>query len=215
MNDQTASPGAGAPANHPPAAHEVLAPGHVSLWNRNWVMATIASVAMVFLALFGVGLSTADSHNAPTYWLALVPVFGLLSIATAWSKASHSGQSHRPMVLKQVLHWAGVAGAISLDYILRRTGEESGLAVGLNALLLLAVGCYLAGVYFEWRFILVGLLLTAALVIVAKANQYSWLIFVIGACLIAVLIGMRWVMHRFSPRKHGPRIPVHPSPAAS
>jgi hypothetical protein len=167
---------------------------------------------MVVLALLGVGLSTAQSETARTYWICLVPVFALLSIITAWGHAVQKGESHRPMVIRQLLHWTGVAGAIALDFYVGQTGEESRLAVGYNALLLLAVGCYLAGVYFEWRFIVVGLLLTATLFIVVKAEQYWWLVFVLGSLVVALLVGARWLTHRFWPRRRSAAEPPRAQP---
>ena len=57
----------------------------------------------------------------------------------------------------------------------------------MNAVLLLALGCYLAGVHLEWLFVLVGLLLTLTLIVVATAEQYLWLIFVVGGLAIALI----------------------------
>jgi hypothetical protein len=146
---------------------------------------------MVLLALLGVGLTTSSSSAAPVYWVSLVPVFGGLCIGTAWSRAQHGGFD-RPMVVRQLFHWLGIGAALCLDFYIRGTGEESGTGAGLNALLLLALGCYLAGVHLDWLFAAVGVLLTLALVILTKADQYLWLIFVVGGVsVVAMIVLMR------------------------
>jgi hypothetical protein len=116
----------------------------------------------------------------------LVPAYGVLCTSVAWVRARHVA-THRPRaVLRQVLHWLVIWGAVLLDFRLNATGEETGAAVGLTALLLLAVGCFTAGVHLEPFFVLVGVLLTLTLVVVVKAVQYLWVIFVVGTLLLAL-----------------------------
>ena len=74
---------------------------------------------------------------------------------------------------------------------MQRTGEQSGTVAGQTALMLLAIGCLLAGVHFEWVFIFVGLLLFTTLVLVVKAEQYLWLIFI----MVNALFGERFLAH--------------------
>jgi hypothetical protein len=155
---------------------------------------------MVMLALLGVGLTTTSSAFASSYWVCLVPIYGLLCIGTAWIRATEERQLDRAVVVRQVLHWLAIGVALGLDFYIRGTGEETGVAAGLNALLVLALGCFLAGIHLEWPFALVGVLLTAALVVVAKADQYLWLIFLIGGVTIAVMLVLRWLIHKPAPR---------------
>ena len=76
---------------------------------------------------------------------------------------------------------------MALDFWMSGTGEETGAAAGFDALLLLAVGCVLAGVHLDWHFGLVGGLLALTLVSVVKANQYLWLLLVVAALVLAVI----------------------------
>jgi hypothetical protein len=159
--------------------------------HRSWKIALVVAVIMVLLALLGVGLTTSSSTAAPVYWVSLVPVFGCLCIGTAWSRARHAGFDS-PMVVRQLLHWLGIGAALGMDFYIRGTGEESSMGAGLNAMLLLALGCYLAGVHLDWLFVPVGVILTLALVILTKADQYLWLIFVVGfVSVVAMIILMR------------------------
>src|SRR5262245_13594485 len=108
MNDHPSglSPG---PAPAPPV--EVRPPFHL---RRSWKIALGVVAVMVLLALLGVGLTTTNRAFARTYWVSLVPVYGLLCVAVAWSR-SRFGEGGRWLVLRQVVHWLGIAAALALD----------------------------------------------------------------------------------------------------
>jgi hypothetical protein len=183
----------------PPSAAKVAATpeGHNRFFIPTfWKFALAAAILMVLLALVGVGLTTTNSTLAPTYWVLLVPIYGLTCVFTALRRAAQGTHFESRLVLRQVLHWLGIAAALALDFLIRGSGEETGIAAGLNALLLLALGCYLAGIHFEWLFVLVGVLLTVVLVLVAKADQYLWLVFVIGGLAVAAMVGAWWLLDR-------------------
>jgi hypothetical protein len=181
------APAASAEPNHPaksPQSDFTIPP--------SWKVGAIAAIIMVLLALLGVGLTTTNSSVAPTYWISLVPLYGALCVFTAWRR--HDKQLERREVIRQVLHWVGIGVALALDFFIRGTGVETGVAAGLNAVLLLALGCFLAGIHLDWLFVLVGLLLGASLVVVAKADQYLWLMFVVGGLAIAAMVLYGWVL---------------------
>jgi hypothetical protein len=169
--------------------------------SRSWMIGTGVAVGMTLLALLGVGLTTTSRSVAPAYWISLVPIYGAACAALAWARGRHHGRFAWSAVTRQVLHWVGIAIALGLDFFIRGTGEETGSAAGMNALLLLALGCYLAGVHLDWLFALVGVLLTVALIILTKAEEYLWLIFVVGAVTIAVIVGLRWLLGRAHARR--------------
>lgn len=141
----------------------------------------MVALIMVVLALLGIGLATTNPQLARNYWVSLVPIYGVLCVVTAWRRSQQSGER---LVLRQVLHWLAIAGFVALDFTIRGTGVESQNSAGLNALMLLALGCLLAGVHLDWSFVFVGLLLTLTLFVAAKADQYLWLLSLAGALLI-------------------------------
>jgi len=82
---------------------------------------------------------------------------------------------------------------VAVDFtLLRGSGEQTSTATGLSSLLILALGCLLAGVYMEWLFLLVGLLLLAIVIIVSMAQEYLMLVFLVGALVIVLIL----VAHR-------------------
>jgi hypothetical protein len=161
---------------------------------RSWKIAFGVAVVMVVLAMVGVGLTTTNRDIAPKYWLSLVPVYGLLCVAVAWMQ-KRRGATGR-LVVRQVLHWLAIAAAIWLDFYVRRAGEETGETAGFTALLLLALGCLLAGVHLEWMFAIVGVLLATTLMLAEKAEQYLWLVFIGGAVAVVVMVWLMRMMAR-------------------
>lgn len=192
---ETAPPGPHAPRTHP--AEDV---DRVLRFHAFWKFALVIGIIMIVLAMLGVGLTmTTNPSVARTYWIALVPVFGLLCVGVAIRHVRKGDHVDQSMIWRQLLHWVGIGVAIGCDFYISDTGEETRVAAGLNALLLLALGCYLAGVHLEWIFVLVGVLLTLIAILVAKADQYLWLVFVVGGLAIAGMCAWWWMLSARSP----------------
>jgi hypothetical protein len=153
--------------------------------------AGVMAGTMAVLALIGTAVTIADVAWARGYWLALVPVYGVLCVVAAWY---HTGQL-AGSVMRQVLHWLSVAAVIVLDFALLRRGEETATGAGLSSLLILALGCLLAGIHLEWLFALVGLLLLAIFIIVSIAHQYVTLAFLVAAAA-ALIFAAYWALMR-------------------
>jgi len=162
-------------------------PQSVSRFDASWKVTGTIALIMVGLALLGVGVSALDAPLARKYWMILIPVYGVLCTVTAWRRSQQAGASGGAHVLRQVLHWLGIGGAVLIDFWIRGAGGDSQQTAGFNALLLLALGCFLAGVHLDWSFGLVGLLLALTFVVAAKAQQYLWLLFIVGIVVIGVL----------------------------
>jgi hypothetical protein len=98
-------------------------------------------------------------------------------VIAAWHRTGQLTGS----VTRQILHWLSVAAVIALDFTLLRHGEQAAAGAGLSSLLILALGCLLAGIHLEWLFGLVGLLLLAIFAVVTTAQQYVTLAFLVAA----------------------------------
>src|SRR5262245_53422869 len=154
-----------APAAEAPAKPPLL-PIH-----RNWTIAAGVAIGMVLLALFGFGLTAANSSFAKVYWICLVPLFGVLCISIAWIRAQAGEVFDYSLLGRQVLHWLAIGAALLLEFYIRGSGQETDTAAALNSLLVLSLGCFLAGVHLEALFLPVGVLLAAVLAVIDKAVQ--------------------------------------------
>jgi hypothetical protein len=171
-------------------------PGLIEGWIGRWVDFVkgppgIMAGVMAVLALVGTGVTVADASWARTWWLSLVPVYGVLCVFAAWYR---TGQ-FTGTVTRQVLHWLSVAAAIALDFSLLRRGEQPATGAGLSSLLILALGCLLAGIHLEWLFALVGLLLLAIFTIVSVAQQYVTIAF-LAAAGAGLVLATYWAIRK-------------------
>ena len=157
-----------------------------------WV--AILTAAMLLLALIGAGATLANVGWAEKYWLWLVPIFGVICTIAAWMRTRMLDGT----VIRQVLHWLAVGVTIAVDFnFFHRAGEQTSITTGLSSLLLLALGCLLAGVHLEWMFALVGVLLLAIAITVSVAQEYMALVLVLGALLIVGVLGVRYAARRW------------------
>lgn len=92
----------------------------------------------------------------------------------------------------QLLHWIGLLAAVALIYFLfKRTGRIDYNQLALISLLALSLTTFLAGVHFDWRFMVVGLVLGACVAGAAFVEQFMWMI-VIPIVVALVLIVFWW-----------------------
>jgi len=71
---------------------------------------------------------------------------------------------------------------------LKCTDRINSNQLALLALLSLALATFLAGVHFDWRFMVVGVILGAAVAGAALVEQLLWMIIIPIAALLALII---------------------------
>jgi hypothetical protein len=173
-----------APSPEPPGKPRLVSPYTIG-----------ATIVMIVLALLGAAITLSDARWANRYWLLLVPIYGFISIVTAWRRHGASSSA----VGRQMLHWICVAVAIAIDFAyLQSSGQQTSTGTGLSSLLILALGCLLAGVHFDWLFALVGVLLLVTVFIVAVAQEYIMLIFAIGLIVAIVALAAPRLIRRWT-----------------
>jgi hypothetical protein len=141
---------------------------------------------LVFLGALGVAVNDYSRDAGYHYWLAMAPVFGIVSVAAGWARARRLGRPVAPMVRAQVLHWLGASGAVFLIYLLQSTGRMQNEAAGLAALITLALACFTAGVSSDWRLMVVGILLALIAAGLAWLEKAMWLVLLPTVAVAAV-----------------------------
>jgi hypothetical protein len=180
---------------HPPRTPSPEEVDKVLRFQAFWKFALAIAIVMVVLAMLGVAFTMAAPAFSRVYWIALVPIYGLLCIGAAFRRGRKGDHLDRSMIWRQLFHWLGIGLALGFDFYISGSGEETRVASGLNALLLLALGCYLAGVHLDWLFALVGGLLTMILILVAKFEQYEWLVFIVGGLAVVAMCAWWWMLN--------------------
>jgi hypothetical protein len=148
----------------------------------------IILVALLALSAVGIAISEILPGDAFWYWLAMVPVFGGISLFAGWSRAREQGMTAVGVLRNQLLHWIALAAAVCLVFLLEVTGRMTSEDAGLVALLALALTTFLAGVHFDWRYCVVGALLAAAVAAVAVLKGFLWVIVIAAVAVAAFLL---------------------------
>jgi hypothetical protein len=133
---------------------------------------------LLLLSMGGTAIADFSSRAGLNYWLAMVPIFAAASITVGWRRARARGQSVAGLLRGQVLHWATLALAVYLVYMLQQTGRLNRDDAGLVTLLALALTTVLAGVHFDWRLLVLGALLALVAVCTAFVEEFFWMLLV-------------------------------------
>ncbi len=149
-------------------------------------------ITLMALSAIGIGVTNFRPAGSFWYWASMAPVFAAVSIYMGWSKARRRGEGMSRIIRVQILHWIGLLAALVLIYFLfKRTGRIDYNQLALISLLVLALTTFLAGVHFDWRFMVVGIVLGACVAGAAFVEQVVWMI-VIPIVVAIVLIVFWW-----------------------
>jgi hypothetical protein len=149
-------------------------------------------ITLMALSAIGIGVTNFKPVESFWYWAAMAPVFGAVSIYMGWSKARRRGEGMSRIIRVQLLHWVGLLAAVVLIYLLfEPAGRINNNQLAIISLLALALTTFLAGVHFDWRFMLVGIVLGACVAGAAFVEQVMWMI-VIPIVVALVLIVFWW-----------------------
>ena len=158
--------------------------------SRGPAVQELVLLALLVLSTVGVAISQLSPEKAFRYWIVMVPIFGAVSLFSGWSSARAGGMTASGVVSRQILHWAALAVAVCLVFLLQTTGRMGEADAGTVTLLSLALATFLAGVHFDWRYCVVGALLAAAVAAIAVVSNFLWLIGIV-AVGFAVFLSLR------------------------
>lgn len=150
-------------------------------------------IFMLVLALIGAGISQALDSGGSRYWLALVVIYAAISITRAWLSAKRKVEPVWPMIRAEVLHWAGALVAINIVLFFESSGITDRGPAAVFSLLVLALSCYLAGVHFDWSFMLLGGILAIIAVLLGYADQLSFFFVAIPVIVATLAI---WIVYK-------------------
>jgi hypothetical protein len=151
-----------------------------------WFMHDIFFIAMLALALVGVIFRLPMS-----YWVLLMPVFAVITIAEGWSHFSDRTE-RLGLVFRVALNWLALLLSIYLLSSSGVAGVMNANAGSLAMMTLLALGTFVAGVQGRvWQIVAIGSILFLAVPALGWLDQ-SPLLLAAGACAIVALGGLGW-----------------------
>ncbi|GLI93572.1 hypothetical protein [Methylocystis echinoides] len=159
-------------------------------------------IIMLSMAVLGIGLVTFTGEPIGLYWEILTIVYCALCILVGWRYAA-TKHDRIKLVWTQVLHWAAFLAAMWLIYTPTMRALVDVNATGLNLMVLLALGTFVAGVHAEaWQICVVGLILALFVPAMAIVQRSSLFIMValLGLIFIVVSLYMTFHSHRREPK---------------
>ncbi|ANE55995.1 hypothetical protein [Methylomonas sp. DH-1] len=143
-------------------------------------------ILLVLLSLAGIYITDFNPDDGYGYWLAMVFVFGLLSVFVAWLQAK-SGDADFGRVLKaQAMHWLHTVVVVIAASFLNKSGQLSGVSADLMILLILGLAAMLDGYHVGWEFSFLGFFLVGCAVIIGYVQSFLWACAAFAAAIVAV-----------------------------
>lgn len=147
-------------------------------------------IIMLSMAVLGIGLVTFTGEPIGLYWEFLTLVYCALCIHIGWRYAT-TREERVKLVWTQILHWAAFLAAMWLIYTPTMRALVDVNATGLNLMVLLALGTFVAGVHAEaWQICVVGLILALfvpAMAIIQRASLFFFVAILGLAFIVASL----------------------------
>ena len=151
-----------------------------------WFLHDLPFIAMLLLALVGLGLRLPIN-----YWVVLMPVFAVITIAEGWGHFVTRKQK-LGLIGRVTAIWCALLLSIYISFSSGVVGVLNANATSLAMLTLLALGTFVAGLQAQaWRICAVGGVLFVAAPGVGWLDQ-SPMLLVAVACLIIALGGLAW-----------------------
>ncbi len=172
---------------------ELHVPHHA--WRARFAIGLI----MLAIAFIGVAVTDVQTGGAWYYWRIMAPIYALLSVGLSLYLRHMRLRSIVWTIWHEVLHWLGLIVSVYVLSLLVSIGLVSRFQEGLQVLLLLALATFLAGVYIEPTFIVVGIILEILALVIAFISQYMYGIMLpIIAVAIALIF---WISRRHKHRE--------------
>jgi len=155
--------------------------------NQGWIY-----IILVVLSVAGVAIMDYSDKYGFWYWIAMGVIFGAVSIGMAWKNDRDTPGDQSDRVIKQAMHWGALIVGILLVFLMHKANLFDRTSTpGLLALLLLAMTAGLAGVHFNWRMGVVGLILAATFVAAVLAEEFFWILLIVAVVGVIVIFVSR------------------------
>lgn len=167
-----------------------------------WKARLAVGIIMLILAFVGMVLTDIRTEGGWGYWKWVVPVYAILALWLSWYVKRQQQTVSRITIWHELFHWVGLILTIFLLSYLVHLGTISRFIAGIFQLMLLSLTVFLAGIYIDSIFILIGIVLGifALLTAVLVHYMYSLVVFIIVAAIIVAAIWI-WISHKRSKSK--------------
>jgi len=148
--------------------------------------------SLLILCFIGVAYTNFASVRSYHYWLWMIPVFAVAAITSEWSRYKrHEIKGYR-FIRQQILHWLAVFLAIKSIFLLNQMGRFNNDVTALSLMITFSLSTFIAGIYIGWRFLVLGLFISLATLLIAYLEVYIWVLIPIAIGIVIVAISVAW-----------------------
>jgi hypothetical protein len=151
------------------------------------------TIDIIMLVLAFVGLFISDTHPKGNwlYWRIVAPIFAVLCIWLGWYMRRNLKLVRRH-IMHDILLWIGLLVAFYLVSLLVDRGIMGSLEAGFVALILLSLTTYIAGIFIESTFMLIGLsmavFVVAAVFFETQLSLIMLPVFILALVVLLILV---------------------------
>ena len=174
-----------------PIASAAPEPRSAGIWRRLGIY-----IFMVVWAVGGLAYTDLYPARSAPFWQLTTVLFAMIAIIHVFRTEA---MGRTTLALKQLAHWGAFLAVMVLLHSHFVTDLVTGDDLGIVTLNLLALAVFIDGLYVNWRFCVVGLVLAIGVVLVAWLDDASLGMFLVG--LILVALGALYVMRHFQAKR--------------
>ena len=149
-------------------------------------------IFMIAWAVVGLAYTDIVPSHSVTFWLLTTVLFAIVAIVHVFRSGADDRGS---LALKQLAHWGAFFAAMVLLHSQLVQDLVAGDPSVIVVLILLALATFLDGIYVDWRFCVVGLVLASGSLIVAWLDDWALLLTLAGVVVVA--LGVLYAMWHF------------------
>lgn len=156
--------------------------------HHHWKMRLMVGLVMLGLAFIGLIVSDIRQNGAWNYWRVMVPVYAVLCLFLSWYLRRNQRILTTATVWHELVQWFGLILAVYLVSIFVNIGLMGRFEAGLVVLTLLSLTLFIAGIYVEATFFLIGLLMGIFAAGAALMAAYIYTVMLPLTIIVAALL---------------------------
>ncbi len=135
-------------------------------------------------------------EQAWNYWRLVACLFAFLSLLLSFLLRQYKEKNPFITIGHEIAHWASLLLAIGALSRIMTVGVLGSFGGSLEALLLISLATFLAGIYIDATFLFLGTLMGCFALVLSYISMYTYFLF-IPVCLV-FLLGFYWFIRKKS-----------------
>lgn len=159
-----------------------------------WKARALVTIFLLLVSFGGLVVIDIFNQYGWLYWRVAIPVFAFASIGLTLYINPKQGKDFWVLLLRQALHWLALAIAVIVVSSTVKIGVVGRYEAGLEVATLLGLTTFLAGVYFEPTFLIIGALIS--LIVLGVALLQVYLYWVLVPLFVLAFLLILWIARK-------------------